>query len=64
VSDFLIDIFRFSRLFDDFELMLGQNVKTTEKTSIETATQDLMDLAGLVQLIVSKEKNIEGKNDF
>ncbi|XP_059473610.1 ATP-binding cassette sub-family A member 7-like isoform X2 [Neocloeon triangulifer] len=50
----------FEKLFDEFESILGQNVGAKEKISLETATQDVMDLASLVQTIAAKERPVEG----
>jgi hypothetical protein len=54
-------ISRFERLFDDFESLLGRNVKMKEKGSIESATKDIAELASVIQMIVAKEKSIEGE---
>ncbi|XP_065332368.1 ATP-binding cassette sub-family A member 7-like isoform X3 [Cloeon dipterum] len=48
------------KLFDNFESILASNVGPNEKTNIETATKDLMDLSLLVQSIAAREKNVEG----
>lgn len=49
-------------MFDDFESLLGRNVKMKEKGSIESATKDIAELASVVQMIAAKEKNIDGES--